>query len=148
MCDSLYFAIVQHECGFNQGFTIACGAGAYDCCIIRKQRVNLLNRTDCGFERAAVIIAIERIQQSTIFIYQSYFGSGRSGINTQIAFSVVIADITGFYMMSAVSVLELFIFCFISKERVHTGYFKFHFNIGRELIHHFLHGESYFFFGI
>ena len=148
MCYSLYFAIIQHECGFNQSLTIACGAGAHDCCIIRKQRVNLLNRADCSFERAAVIIAIERIQQSTIFIYQSYFGSGRSGINTQIAFSMIIADILRFYMMSVVSVLEFLIFCFAGKERIHTCYFKFHFNIGRELIHHLLHGKRYFFFGI
>ncbi len=148
MCYSLYFAIIQHECGFNQSLTIACGAGAHDCCIIRKQRVNLLNRADCSFERAAVIITVERIQQSTIFIYQSYFGSGRSGINTQIAFSMVIADILRFYMMSVVSVLEFLIFCFTGKERIHTCYFKFHFNIGRELIHHLLHGKRYFVFGI
>ena len=143
MCYSLYFAIIQHECGFNQSLTIACGAGAHDCCIIRKQRVNLLNRADCSFERAAVIITVERIQQSTIFIYQSYFGSGRSGINTQIAISLIGCQISGYHMVAAVSGSKNIIGFFIFKQRIKTFHLKFHLNIYRKFIHHFLHGVKH-----
>ena len=63
MSYSLYLAVIQHEGSFDQSLTVTCGAGAYDCRIIREQRVDLLNRADCSFEWAAVIITVERIQQ-------------------------------------------------------------------------------------
>ena len=63
--------------------------------IFRQQPVDLLNGSDRGSQRAAVVIRIERIQQRAVLTDQRCFGRCRTGIDTEVAVAGVGGQITG-----------------------------------------------------
>ena len=85
----LHLAVIQEKCRFHQCLTVAGRAGANNMYIVGKQFVDLLQRTDGGLQRTAVVAGIEGIQQGTVLAHQCDLCGGGAGVNAQISVAVV-----------------------------------------------------------
>ncbi len=140
MRHGLHFSVIQKECGFQQGFPITGGAGADDSCFLRKLFINLTDGADGGFERAAVVAAVERVEKAPLLVHQSDLGRGAPGVDSQITVSFVGGELPSPDMVPGMPLLESLILCFRGEKRLHALHLKFHFDIGRELARHLIHG--------
>ena len=57
--NGLNFPLIQQKSGLHQSLAVACGTGKCNAGILRKNAVDLLDRTDGCLKRASVIIAVE-----------------------------------------------------------------------------------------
>ena len=83
MGNSFNFTLIKKKSRFDQCLAVTGGAGKSNLCIFRKNAVNLLDGTDGGFQRVSVVVAVEGIKKGSVFAYQSSFGCGGTGIDTQ-----------------------------------------------------------------
>ncbi len=143
-----HFAVVQKEGGFHQSFPITGGAGTDDVYIFWQQLIDFFQRTDGCFQRAAVVIGIEGIQQGAVFPHQCNFRGSGAGINAQKYVSLIRGKLRRFHMIAAVAFLENFICSLAVKQGLHTLHFKFHLDLGRKPAEHFRHGAGYVLFRV
>ena len=132
----LYLSFVQHQGRFDQGFPISGRTGVSDLGSFRKLGIDFLDGLDRGSQGAAVVIAVERVQQGAVFSHKSRFGGGRTGVNTQVAVSFVCRKISGLYIVLALAAVKFFIVFLCSEERLHTADLKIHFNGSPQPVSH------------
>ena len=77
-----------------------------------------------------MVVAVEGIEKSTIFADESSFGRRGTGINTEIAVSGIVFQVTGFYMIVSVPAGKSIVIFLAGKQRVQTGNFKLQLNAG------------------
>ena len=82
MGNGLNFPLIQQQSGLHQSLAVACRTGKCNVCILRKNVVDLLDRTDGCLKRASVIIAVEGVKQGSVLTYKSSLGGGGTCINT------------------------------------------------------------------
>ncbi len=61
MGDGLHLSLIEHQGGFDQRLAVSRGTGADDDRVFRHMGIGILDRTDRGGERIALVIVIERI---------------------------------------------------------------------------------------
>ena len=81
MRDRLYLALVQLQGGLNQSFAVAGGAGVDNMGAVGKLFPYILDSLNCGSQRAAVVIAVEGIEQGSVLAYNGHLGGGGAGVN-------------------------------------------------------------------
>ena len=59
----------------------------------REFRINFLNRTNCSLEWASIVVAVERIQKTSVLSYQCSLCRRRSGIDTKVAVTLIASQI-------------------------------------------------------
>lgn len=89
MGHGLYLAVIQQKSSFHQRFAVTSGTGAYDLHAFGQERVDLLQGTDRCLQGASVVTGIERVQQGSIFTYQSNLRGGGTGIDTQESLALI-----------------------------------------------------------
>ncbi len=93
--DCLDFAVIQHQCSLDQGFTIARRAGVDDGSTGRQEPINLLNGTyRCG-KRTAVIITVEGIQERAVLADKSNLGGRRAGVDAEKCLTLIGSKVGG-----------------------------------------------------
>ena len=143
MRHGFHFAVVEQESGFHQRFAVAGRAGTYNVGVCRQFPVDILQCGDRSFEGAAVVVAVERIEEGTVLTNQSDLGCCASGIDAEITVAAVCSEISSPHSVRGVPFFKLFVFRLGGKERFHSLYFKFHLDIGGKLCEHFFHGVEY-----
>ena len=84
MGNGFHLALIQHQGGFDQGLAVTGGAGMDDMVHLpASMRIDLLDGTDCSLQRAAVVAAVEGIEQGAVFADQSNFCCGGTGIDAK-----------------------------------------------------------------
>ena len=74
--------------------------------VIGKKIVDLLHRADCCAQRAAVVVAVERVEEGTILADQSCFGCGRACIDAQKTVSGILLKRSCFNVVLILTVTE------------------------------------------
>ena len=116
----LNLALIQHQSGFDQCFTVTGGTRVSDPGSIRHLGIDFLYGTDRGCQRISVVVVIERIQQGTILADQSGFCCGGSCIDTEETVAFVGSQITGRYIVLALSLIKGIVIFLRSEQRFHT----------------------------
>ena len=70
MRNGLNLALIKKERCLDQRLSITGRTCISNLRIFRKFRINFLNRTDCSLEWASVVVAVERIQKTSVLSYQ------------------------------------------------------------------------------
>ena len=86
--------------------------------------MDLLHCTDRRRQRAAVVVAVEGIEKSTVFADECSFGRRGTGINTEIAVSFVGGKIGGHDVVDTLARQKFVILGLIFKQRLKTGNLK------------------------
>ena len=133
----LNLALIQHQSGFDQCFTVTGGTGVSDPGSIRHLRIDFLYGTDRGCQRISVVVVIERIQQGTILADQSGFCCGGTCIDTEETVAFVGSQITGRYIVLALSLIKGIVIFLRSEQRFHTCNLEVQFD---GLCHTLFHG--------
>ena len=108
--NGLYFTLVQKESRLEQGFTVAGGTAAYDLCICREQAVDFRHRRNSSPDRAAVIVAVKRVEERAVFSDESELGCRRTCVDPEEAFSVIVGKIRTLHLCLLVAAAESVIF--------------------------------------
>ena len=103
MRDRFHFAFFQHECGFQQSFAIACGTAGNDPGAFGHLTVDLFDRTDGRIDRGAVVIAVKRIQELSVFGYEGKFCRCGTCVYAQVAVAPVGGQRGGLYSVGCMS---------------------------------------------
>ena len=130
MGDGLHLALVQHQGGFDQRLAVACGAGIGDAGRVRHLLIDLLDSPDGGGQGASVVVAVEGIQKRAVFAHHGRFGSGRTGVDAQIAVALICRKIGGCYVVDALAFQERIIFLLAGEQGLHAGHLKIHLHAG------------------
>ena len=128
MGNGFHFALIQQQCRFDQCFSVTGGTGPGDMCIFRQETVDLLDGTDGGSQRIAVIIAVKRVEQCPVFSHKCCLGSCGTGIDTQIAVSFISGKLAFFYFICALPFMESIVILLGGEKGFHTGNFKIQLN--------------------
>ena len=148
MRNRLNLTVVQQECGFHQRFAVAGGTGTDDFGTGGQLFIDILDRTDGGLQRTAVVVGIKRVQQRAVFSNEGRLCRRGTRIDTQIAVTGIGLERRGFDAVAVMTFAEGVIFFLGGKQRIHTFYFKFHLDAGGKLADHFLHRVKDVFFCI
>ena len=132
----LYLSFIQEKCCFDQGFSVSGRTGVSDLGSFWKLGIDFLDGLNGSSQGTSVVIAVERVQQGAVFSYQSSFGGGRAGVNTQVAVSLVCRKIPGLYIVLALTAVKFFVIFLCGEERFHTADFKIHFNGSFQSVSH------------
>ena len=103
MGDGFYLAVIKHQCSFQKSFPVSGGAGVNDLDTFRKLTV-LADKCDLCCRGTCV--------------------------NTEIAVSGIVFQVTGFYMIVSVPAGKSIVIFLAGKQRVQTGNFKLQLNAG------------------
>ena len=137
MGDRLHLSLIQKEGGFQERLAVACGAAAGDPGTFGKEAVDLGDGLDGSPDRAAVVIAVKRIEQGPVLTDQGQLGRRGAGIDPQEAVSFITGEISplhlGFFMAAA----ELVILLLRGKKRIHAPDLKLHVQLAGEPFCHF-----------
>ena len=82
MGNCLYFPFIQHQSSFDQSFTVTGGTGPCNMGIFRKPLIDFLDGCDGGAQRISVVVAVEGVQQGSVFSHQSSFCGGGSCVDS------------------------------------------------------------------
>ena len=126
----LHFPFIQKESSFYQCLPVSGGAGVRNFRLTGQMAVDFLNGTDTGSQGIAVIVAVKGIEQGAVFPHQCSFCCCGAGVNAQIAVSAVTGNVTGYYIVMALPLIEFIIIFLSGEQRLHTVYFKFHMYVG------------------
>ncbi len=129
-----HFALIQHEGRFQQCLPIAGGAGVNDTRPLRQQLMDFFQRKCCRRQGVAVVAAIKGIQQGAVFADERDFRGRRTRVDAQKAVPLVRRKVFGQDMVFPMAFAEFIVICPICEQRFHPFHFKFHFDIGRELL--------------
>ena len=143
-----HLPVIQQESGLHQGFPVSGGAGTDNLRPFGKLRINVLYGAYGGFQRTAVIIAVEGIKKGAVLAYKRHLGGGAARINPQIAVACIILQRSRRYAMAVMAGAEGFVFLIGREKRLHTGYLEFHFNAAGQLPDHLLQRKIYFFLSV
>ncbi len=136
MGNRFHFSLVKHQRCFDQRFTISGRTGIDDLCRGGKMFIDFLNGPDRGFQRASVIVVIERIKERAVLTHQSCLGGGGACVDSQKAVSFIGFQISGDYVILLLTSGKCVIILPGREKRLHTCYFKFHLNGRGELRDH------------
>ena len=142
MGHGLHLAVVQEERGLHQGLAVACGAGAHDAHALRQLLMDLLQGADGGLQRAAVIIAVEGIEQGAVLPHQSDFGGGGAGVDAQERVAFIVGQAGRAHMGFPVALPESVIGGPVGEKGFHALYLELHLDIGGKPAQHLLHGAG------
>ncbi len=81
--------------------------------IFRQGSIDFLEGTNRCLQGTSVVVAIERVEKRSILTYQSDFGCGGSGIDSQESVAMVIGEITFYHLVRVMSLHEGIVGCFI-----------------------------------
>ncbi|CDC93978.1 unknown [Roseburia sp. CAG:380] len=126
MGNRLYLTLIEKEGGFKKSLSVTGRAGADDTCTFRHHIVDLLDGLDRSLERAAVVVAVEGVQKTSVLTDHGNLCCGRTGINTEKQISSIRGKITLLHIILRVFLQEIVILCFVLKQRLQTGNLKFH----------------------
>ena len=126
VCNSLYFAFIQHKGGLDQCFAVAGGAGVYDLHTFRKQLINILDGADCGSQRIPVIVMVERVEECSVFAYQRSLCGRGTGVDPEECLSAICTQILYRHLVFCVPGGEFLVFCIGCEQGFQTFYFDFH----------------------
>ena len=129
MCHGLDLTVIQKEGSLHQLLAVTGRAGTCDRNTLRQLFADLFEGADCRLHRRAVVITIERIEQTSVLIHQSHLGGGGAGIDAQEAFALIVFDLGGTDAVTVMAGGKIVVFLLVFKERFHTFHFKFHMNI-------------------
>ena len=104
----------------------------------------LLHCADCGSQRTAVIIAVKMVQQGAVFADKRHLCSGGTGVDAQIAVSLISGDIRFPDIVAFVASGKFGVSLFIFKERFHPVNLKIHLNAVGEAFHQALQTGGHF----
>ena len=90
MRDGLDFTFIQHQSRLDKRLAVAGGTGIHNMGILRQPVINLLNRTDSRLQRAAIIVAVKRVQEGAVLRDERRFCCCGSGIDAEEAVSILI----------------------------------------------------------
>ena len=134
--DGLDFALVQHETGFDQLFSVSGGTGIGNPRAFRKLAVDVLDGTDRGGQRISVIIVVERVQELSVLGDQGRLCRGGAGIDAEITVSLIFLEIAGFDLIAVVALDKFPVFVLIGKQRRHAGNLHLHLDaVAQALLH-------------
>ena len=142
--DGFNLALIQHQRRFQQRLTVAGGTGVYDIGLFGNDIVYLLHCADCGSQRTAVIIAVKMVQQGSVFADKRHLCSGGTGVDAQIAVSLISGDIRFPDIVAFVASGKFGVSLFIFKERFHPVNLKIHLNAVGEAFHQALQTGGHF----
>ncbi len=125
----LYLPLIQHQGGLDQRLTVSGGAGADNGSTVWQQLVDLFYCLYRCLQRTAVIVIIKGIEQRAVLTHQCHFCGGGTGVDAQEYISLVGGKVSFLHHMLVVEIEEGIVFRLILKERLHSCYLEFHFNL-------------------
>ena len=137
MGDRLHLSLIQKESGFQERLAVARGAAAGDPGTFGKEAVDLGDRVDGSPDRAAVVIAVKRIEQGPVLTDQSQLGRRGAGIDPQEAVSFITGEISPLHLRFFMAAAEIVIFLLRGEKRVHASDLKLHVELAGEPFRHF-----------
>ena len=118
--DGLDLSLIEHERGFDQGFTVACGAGTGNCNALRHMLVDFLNCVDRCLQRISVVRPIGRIEKLAIFRNESCLGRRAAGVYAKVCPVSVLLKIALGHLIAVLTFFELLVRSFVCKKRCKT----------------------------
>ena len=134
VCDGLDFALVQHQSRLDQRLAVAGGAGIDNMGILRQPVIDLLNRTDSRLQRAAIVVAVKRVQEGAVLRDERRFCCCGSGIDAEEAVSTVGLQILRRHVVLILPFDEVVIFILRGKERLHARNLELDLNAVRQFL--------------
>ena len=110
VCDGLNLALIQKEGRLEQGLAVTGGAAAHDLCPFGKQAVDFRDRRNSSPDRAAVIVAVKRVEKRAVLADEGQLGSRGTGIDAEEAVSAVFGQVSALYTGLFVAAAELVVF--------------------------------------
>ncbi len=124
--DGLHLALVEREGGFEQRFTVACGAGARDMRARRQLPAQLAHGLHGGLDGIALIVRVERVQKLALFANERELCRCRARVKAEEAVSLIRREAAARHDRRAVTGAEGFKIGFVFKERRQALEFKVH----------------------
>ena len=134
--DGLDLALVQQEGRLEQGLAVAGRAAADDPGVRGQKAADLRHGGDGRQQGAAVIIAVEGIEQASVLADQGQLGGRGAGVDPQEAVSVVVRQVgapdAGLLVAAAESVVVLL----GGEKGIHAADLKFHVEPAGQAVRH------------
>ena len=132
--DGLDFTFIQHQSRLDKRLAVAGGTGIHNMGILRQPVIDLLNRTDSRLQRAAIVVAVKRVQEGAVLRDERRFCCCGSGIDAEEAVSTVGLQILRRHVVLILPFDEVVILILRGKERLHARNLELDLNAVRQFL--------------
>ena len=136
--DGLHLALIQHKSRLDQRLAVSGGTGVGNMGGIWHLRIDFLDGADGGGQRIPLVVAVERVEQRSVFTHHRRFGGGGAGIDAQITAALVGGKIRSGHIVDTLTLQEGIILFLGGKQGLHAGNLKIDGYAGAQLLRQIL----------